>query len=60
MKVKLIEESKDFEFEERINGFIQNADNKVAEVVDIKFSTDYVDGVSILYSALIMYKEDTQ
>lgn len=57
MRVKIIDEGEDFDVENRINEFMDNPENKVKEVVDVKFSSAYADEIGIRYSALIMYKK---
>lgn len=60
IKTKVIDEGDDYSVENRINSFIENPANKVKEVRDIKFSSAYADRVGILYSALIIYEEESE
>lgn len=59
-KVKVIDEGNEFIVEYNINNFIENPDNKVKEVRDIKFSSAYADEVGIMYSAMIIYEEESE
>ena len=59
IKTKVIGEGDDGSVEYRINSFIATPSNKVKEVRDIKFSSAYTDRLGILYSAMIIYEEES-